>query len=56
MDCSSNRLILLLQEKQAGNNSNKINEEIVAIVDKFLEYKYITPTQHKKIHKKLNLT
>ena len=31
------RLKLLLQEKQAGNNSDIINNEIVAIVDKFLE-------------------
>ena len=33
------RLKLLLQEKQAGNNSDVINQEIVAIVDKLLEYK-----------------
>ena len=33
------RLKLLLHEKQAGNNSNKIDEEIVAIADKLLEYK-----------------
>ena len=31
------RLKLLLQEKQAGNNSDIINDEIVAIVDKLLE-------------------
>ena len=34
-----NRLRLLLQEKQAGNNSDIINKESVAIVDKLLEYK-----------------
>ena len=33
------RLKKLLQQKQAGNNTNIINEEIVAIVDKLLEYK-----------------
>ena len=33
------RLKLILQEKQAGNNSDIINQEIVAIVDKLLEYK-----------------
>ena len=33
-----NRLKLLLQEKQGGNNSDIINPEIVAIVDKLLEY------------------
>ena len=31
------RLKLLLQEKQAGNNSDIINEEIVVIIDKLLE-------------------
>ena len=31
------RLKLLLQEKQAGNNSNVIDEEIVAIVDKLFD-------------------
>ena len=39
------RLKLLLQEKYAGNNSNKLNDEIVAIVDKLLEYKCITKTK-----------
>ena len=32
-----NKLKLLLQEKHAGNNSDLINKEIVAIVDKLLE-------------------
>ena len=41
------RLKLLLQEKHAGNNSDIINDEIVAIVDKLLEYKCITKKQHK---------
>ena len=36
------RLILLSQEKQTGNNSDIFNEEFVAIVDKFLEYKCIS--------------
>ena len=49
------RLKLLLQEKHAGNNSNKINQEIVAIVDKLLEYKCITKKQHKKNLYKCNL-
>ena len=43
------RLKLLLQEKNAGNNSNIINDEIVAIVDKLLEYKCISKKQHKQI-------
>ena len=50
-----NRLKLLLQEKHAGNNSDIINEEIVAIVDKLLEYKCITKKQHKQILIKCNL-
>ena len=37
-----NRLKLLLQKKHAGNNSDIINQEIVAIVDKLLEYKCIS--------------
>ena len=49
------RLKLLLQEKHAGNNSDKINEEIVAIVDKLLEYKCISKKQHKQILIKCNL-
>ena len=32
-----NRLKMLLQEKHAGNNSDIVNQEIVAIVDKLLE-------------------
>ena len=43
------RLKLLLQEKQAGNISNIINQEISAIVDKLLEYKCISKKQHKQI-------
>ena len=33
------KLKFLLQEKEAGNNSNIINEEIVAMVDKLIEHK-----------------
>ena len=40
-----NRLKLFLQEKQAGNDSNILNEEIIAIVDNILEYKCITKKQ-----------
>ena len=49
------RLKLLLQEKHAGNNSNIINDEIVAIIDKLLEYKCISKKQHKQILIKCNL-
>ena len=49
------RLKLLLQEKHAGNNSDIINDEIVAMVDKLLEYKCISKKQHKQILIKCNL-
>ena len=50
-----NRLKLLLQEKHGGNNSDIINDEIVIIVDKLLEYKCISKKQHKQILIKCNL-
>ena len=50
-----NRIKLLLQEKHAGNNSDIINDEIVAIIDKLLEYKCISKKQHKQILIKCNL-
>ena len=50
-----NRLNLLLQEKQAGNDSNIINEEINAIVDKLLEYKCITKKQFNQLLLKCSL-
>ena len=50
-----NRLKLLLQEKHAGNNSDIIKDEIVAIVDKLLEYKCISKKQHKQVLIKCNL-
>ena len=49
------RLNLLLQERHAGNNSDIIKEEIVAIVDKLLEYKCISKKEHKQILIKCNL-
>ena len=51
-----NRLNFLSQEKHAGNNSDIINQEIVAIVDKLLEYKCISKKQHKQILNNCNLT
>ena len=42
------RVNLLLQEKRAGRISKKINDEIVSIVDKLLEYKCISTEQHKQ--------
>ena len=49
------RLKLLLQEKHAGNNSDIINDEIVAIIDKLLEHKCISKKQHKQILIKCDL-
>ena len=49
------RLKILLQEKHAGNNSDLINDEIAAIIDKLLEYKCISRKQHKQILIKCNL-
>ena len=50
------RLKLLLQEKHAGNNSNIFNDQIVAIVDEFLEYNCISKKQHKQLLSKGNLS
>ena len=49
------RIKLLLQEKHAGNNSDIINDEILAIVDTLLEYQCISKKQHKQILNKCNL-
>ena len=49
------RLKLLLQEKQAGNNSSTIIQEIIAIVANLLEYKCISKTQLMQILNKCNL-
>ena len=49
------RIKLLLQEKHAGNNSDIINQEIVAIVDKLLEYDCISKKEHKQILLKCKL-
>ena len=49
------RLKILLQEKHSGNNSNLIDGEIVAIIDKLLEYKCISKKQHKQILIRCNL-
>ena len=49
------RLRLLLQEKHAGNNSDIINDEIVAIIDQLLQYRCISKKQHKQVLIKCNL-
>ena len=43
------RLKLLLQGKQVGNNCGIINDEFIAIVDKLIEYKCISKKQQKQI-------
>ena len=43
------RIKLLLQEKQAGNNSDIFDDKITAIEEKILEYKYISTKQHKHL-------
>ena len=49
------RLRLIFQKKQTGNDANKNDSDIFAINDKVLEYKCITPAQHKKLLKQFNL-
>ena len=48
LDELCDRIKLLLQEKHAGNDSDIFIKEIVAIVDKLLEYKSITKKQHRR--------
>ena len=49
-----NRLKLLMQEVQAGNKSDKINDEIIFILDNLLDYKCISK-KHKQVLIKCNL-
>ena len=55
LDELCNSLKILIQEKRAGNNSDIINQEFFAIVDKILEYKCISQKEHKQILNKCNL-
>ena len=48
------RLNLLLQEEQAGNNYDKIDDEIVAIFDEIIDYNCVSKKQHKQILIKCN--
>ena len=43
------QLKLLYFEKLGGNDSYLLNEQIIAIVDKLLEYECITTNQHQNI-------
>ena len=49
------RLKLILQEKQAGISFHVISQEIIAIVDKLLEYNSISKKQRKQLLIKSNL-
>ena len=43
------QLKLLYFEKVGGNDNPQLNEEIIAIVDKLLEYECISPSQHQNM-------
>ena len=47
------QLKLLYFEKNGGNDSFLINEQIIAIIDKLLEYECISPSQHQNIRSNL---
>ena len=55
LDELCHKLTLLLHEKQAGNNSNVISEETIAIVIELLEYRRLSKKQHKQILIKPNI-
>ena len=47
------QLKLLYFEKVGGNDSFLINEQIIAIIDKLLEYECISPSQHQNMRSNL---
>ena len=47
------QLKLLSFEKVGGNDSFLINEQIIAIIDKLLEYECISPSQHQNMRSNL---
>ena len=47
------QLKLLYFEKVGGNDSFLINEQIIAIIDKLLEYECISPSQHQNMRNNL---
>ena len=47
------QLKLLFFEKVGENDSFLINEQIIAIIDKFLEYECISPSQHQNMRSNL---
>ena len=55
LDELCHKLGLWLQEKKAGKNSKRINDEIVAIVNNLLEYNCMSKKHHKQFSIKCNL-
>ena len=55
LDELCDKINLFLPENQAGNNSDLINDEVVAIVDNLLDYKCLSKKQHKQLVIKCNL-
>ena len=49
------QLKLLYSEKVRGNDSFLINEQIIAIIDKLLEYKCISRSQHQNMRSALRI-
>ena len=47
------QLKLLYFEKLGGNDNPQINEQIIAIIYKLLEYECITPSQHQNLQSNL---
>ena len=43
------QLKLLFLEKVGGNDNPQLNEQIIAIIDKLLEYECISPSQHQNM-------
>ena len=43
------QLKLLYFEKVGGNDNPQLNEQIIAIIDKLLEYECISPSQHQNM-------
>ena len=47
------QLKLLYFEKLGGNDNPQLNEQIIAVVDKLLEYECITTNQHQNMRSNL---
>ena len=49
------QLKLIVLEKVGGNDNPMLSEQIIAIVDKLLEYECITTNQHQNMHSTFGL-